>query len=37
MAVPSADKGVVAARVQMDVLWDVVQNIHFGEIRAVHM
>jgi len=31
MAVPSADKGVVAARVQMDVLWEVVQNIHFGE------
>ena len=31
MAVPSADKGVVAVRVEMDVLWDVVQNIHFGE------
>ena len=31
MAVPSADKGVVAARVQMDVLWDVVKNIHFGQ------
>lgn len=31
MAVPSAEGGVVAARVQMDVLWDVVRNIHFGE------
>jgi len=31
MAVPSADGGVVAARVEMNVLWEVVQNIHFGE------
>ena len=31
MAVPSADEGVVAARVKMNVLWDVVQNIQFGK------
>ncbi len=30
MAVPSLDRGVVAARVQMGVLWEVVRNIHFG-------
>ena len=30
MAVPSPQGGVVAARVRMNVLWDVVQNIHFG-------
>jgi PAS domain S-box-containing protein len=30
MSVPSAEGGVVAARVQMNVLWDVVKNIHFG-------
>lgn len=30
MAVPDRDGGVVAARVQMNVLWDVVRNIHFG-------
>ena len=31
MAVPSTDNGVVAARVQMDVLWEVVRNIYFGK------
>lgn len=31
MAVPSGTGGVVAARVQMNVLWDVVSNIHFGK------
>jgi hypothetical protein len=31
MAVPSADEGVVAARVEMSVLWDVVKNIRFGQ------
>jgi diguanylate cyclase (GGDEF)-like protein/PAS domain S-box-containing protein len=30
MAVPSADKGVIASRVEMNVLWTVVQNIQFG-------
>jgi PAS domain S-box-containing protein len=30
MSVPDRDGGVVAARVQMNVLWDVVRNIHFG-------
>jgi hypothetical protein len=31
MAVPRRDGGVVAARVKMDVLWDVVDTIHFGD------
>ena len=31
MSVPTPDGGVVAARVQMDVLWDVVRNIQFGK------
>lgn len=31
IAVPTAKKGVIAARVQMDVLWEVVQNIQFGK------
>jgi len=30
MAVPSSERGVVAARVEMSVLWDVVKNIRFG-------
>jgi PAS domain S-box-containing protein len=30
MAVPSGEGGVVAARVKMDVLREVVENIHFG-------
>lgn len=37
MAVPSAGGGVVAARVQMDVLWEVVQNIHFGELGRAYV
>jgi two-component sensor histidine kinase/HAMP domain-containing protein len=35
MAVPSADQGVVAARVEMNVLWEVVKNIHFGKSGEV--
>ncbi|MBI5946142.1 MAG: HAMP domain-containing protein [Chloroflexi bacterium] len=35
MAVPSADGGVVAARVEMSVLWDVVKNIRFGRSGEV--
>ena len=35
MAIPSVDKGVVAARIQMDILWTVVNNIHFGESGEV--
>ena len=35
MAVPSADGGVVAARVQMDILWNVVKNIQFGRSGEV--
>lgn len=30
MAVPTPEGGVTAARVEMNVLWEVVQNIHFG-------
>ena len=30
MAVQSADHGVIAARVEMDVLWAVVRNFHFS-------
>jgi PAS domain S-box-containing protein len=37
MAVPSAEGGVVAARVQMNVLWDVVRNIHFGETGQAYV
>ena len=35
MAIPGADKGVVAARIQMDILWTVVNNIQFGESGEV--
>lgn len=35
MAVPSTDGGVVAARVEMDVLWDVVKHIQFGNFGEV--
>jgi PAS domain S-box-containing protein len=31
MAVSTSEGGVVAARVEMRVLWDVVENIHFGK------
>ena len=31
MAVPTPEGGVTAARVEMHVLWEVVQNIHFGD------
>lgn len=37
MAVPSAEGGVVAARVQMNVLWDVVRNVHFGETGQAYV
>lgn len=37
MAVPSAEGGVVAARVQMNVLWEVVRNIHFGEAGQAYV
>jgi PAS domain S-box-containing protein len=37
MAVPSTEGGVVAARVQMNVLWDVVRNIHFGETGQAYV
>lgn len=31
MALPTPEDGVVAARVRMDVLWDVVRDIRFGD------
>ncbi|MCE7858607.1 MAG: HAMP domain-containing protein [Chloroflexi bacterium CFX2] len=31
MSIPTQANGVVAVRVRMDVLWDVVRNIQFGE------
>jgi PAS domain S-box-containing protein len=37
MAVPSTEGGVVAARVQMNVLWEVVRNIHFGETGRAYV
>lgn len=37
MSVPSAEGGVVATRVQMNVLWDVVRNIHFGETGRAYV
>lgn len=37
MAVPSAEGGVVAARVEMSVLWDVVKNIQFGEAGRAYV
>ncbi len=30
-SVPSSDGGIVAARVRMDILWEVVEQIRFGE------
>lgn len=35
MAIPGVDNGVVATRVQMDILWTVVNNIHFGKSGTV--
>ncbi len=35
MAIPGANKTVVAARIQMDILWTVVNNIQFGESGEV--
>src|SRR5262249_19111890 len=37
MAVPSPDQGVIAARVQMDVLWNVVRNIQFGQTGRAYV
>ena len=37
MAVPSPDGGVLAARVQMDVLWKVVRHIQFGETGRAYV
>lgn len=31
MAVPTPDGGVVAARLRMDMLWDAVDDLHFGK------
>ena len=37
MSVPSPEGGVVAARVEMGVLWNVVQNIHFGQAGQAYV
>lgn len=36
MALPAADGGVAAARLRMDVLWDVVADIRFGRAGRVY-
>jgi len=35
MAIPGVDNGVVAARVQMNILWNVVKDIRFGKSGQV--
>jgi len=37
MAIPASDGGVVAARVSMRVLWDVVADIRFGETGTAYV
>jgi two-component sensor histidine kinase/HAMP domain-containing protein len=37
MAVPASEGGAVAARVRMDVLWEVVTDIEFGEIGQIYI
>ena len=37
VAVPSADDGVVAARLGMRILWDMVKAIHFGRTGSVYI
>jgi GAF domain-containing protein/HAMP domain-containing protein len=37
LAVPAADEGVVAGRLSMDVLWDVVGGIEFGETGRAYV
>ncbi|MCB0176863.1 MAG: HAMP domain-containing protein [Anaerolineae bacterium] len=37
MATPAVDGGVVAARLRMNVLWDVVADLHFGETGQAYI
>ena len=37
MAVPTPEGGSVAARVEMNVLWEVVQNVHFGALGQAYV
>lgn len=37
IAQPTPDRGVVAARLRMTVLWDLVRTIHFGETGQVYV
>ncbi|MCB9100640.1 MAG: cache domain-containing protein, partial [Anaerolineales bacterium] len=37
MAAPAGDSGVVAARLRMNVLWDVVADLHFGETGQAYI
>jgi len=37
LAIPSSDGGVVAARIGMNILWNTVKKIHFGESGKVYV
>ncbi len=37
IAIPALDGGVVAARLRMSVLWDVVSQIHFGQTGSAYV
>lgn len=37
IATPAVDGGVVAARLRMNVLWNVVSNLHFGETGQAYI
>lgn len=37
MAAPAAASGVIAARLRMNVLWDVVADLHFGETGQAYI
>lgn len=37
IARPTADGGVVAARIQMSFLWEVIQEIHFGKSGSAYV
>lgn len=37
IAAPAADGGAVAARVKMDILWNVVRNINFGKTGRAYV
>jgi signal transduction histidine kinase len=37
LSIPASDGGVVAARLHMNVLWDVVADLHFGETGQAYV